>query len=83
MARVLRVGRPKRSERGVSSARKQVSPLVRQTALGREAIVACLLVSFRKSYGGTLDALATDELAAADKLVAEKYGQREWTEEFA
>jgi lipoate-protein ligase A len=83
MTRVLRIGRPRLSQRAVGSARKQVSPLVRQTTLGREAIVAHLFASFRKSYGGTVYDLAADKLAVAEKLVADKYGQRAWTEEFA
>jgi lipoate---protein ligase len=83
MARVLRIGRPKLTEKTVASAQKRVSPLVRQTGRGREAVVEHLFASFRRRYGGTTVALTADELAAAEQLVAEKYGQTGWTEEFA
>ena len=66
----------------MGSAQKRVSPLVRQTGLGREVIVTYLFDSFRRRFGGTVGELTADELAAGEKLVAEKYGQLGWTDEF-
>ena len=82
MVQILRIGREKLKDKAVASARKRVSPLVRQTGLGREAIVAHLFESFRLRFGGTTDELTADELAAAERLVGEKYGQPGWTDEF-
>lgn len=82
MARVLRVGREKLRDKGVPSAAKRVSPLARQTGFSRDEIAAHLFASFRSRYGGTVGELTADELAAAEKLVADKYGQPGWTNEF-
>jgi lipoate-protein ligase A len=82
MVRVLRVGREKLRDKAVPSAQKRVSPLARQTGLSREAVAAHLFESFRRRFGGTVDELTTDELAAAEALVGTKYGREEWTHEF-
>jgi lipoate-protein ligase A len=83
MAQVLRIGRAKRRDKAVPSARKLVSPLTAQTALPRAAIVAQLLAAFRQRYGGVIVELTAEELAAAQRLVAEKYATAAWTQEFA
>lgn len=82
MAKVLRLGRERQADRAVTSAPKAVSPLTRQTALGREAIVGRLIVAFRNRYGGDDDGATADEMAAAERLVGEKYGTEAWTREF-
>jgi lipoate---protein ligase len=82
MVRVLRIGREKLKDKAVSSAQKRVSPLVRQTGRSREEIVHHLFDSFRSRFGGTLGELTADELAAAERLVASKYGNDEWTGQF-
>jgi lipoate-protein ligase A len=82
MVRVLRIGREKLKDKAVSSAQKRVSPLVRQTGRSREEIVHHLFDSFRMRFGGTLGELTADELAAAERLVAAKYGNEEWTGQF-
>jgi lipoate-protein ligase A len=41
-----------------------------------------LFDSFRTRFGGTLGELTADELAAAERLVAAKYGNEEWTGQF-
>ncbi|HQR07457.1 MAG TPA: hypothetical protein PLN21_11575 [Gemmatales bacterium] len=84
MVRVLRIGREKLSDKpAISSAAKRVSPLVRQTGLPREAIVESLFVHFQMRFGGNVEKLRMDELAAAEQLVASKYGNDEWTKEIA
>jgi lipoate-protein ligase A len=82
MVRVLRIGREKLKDKAVTSAAKRVSPLVRQTGLSREAIVAHLFESFRTRFGGTVSKLTAEELAEAERLVQTKYGHPEWTNEF-
>ncbi len=83
MVRVLRIGREKLRDKGTASAQKRVSPLARQTGLSRDAVAAHLQRHFHAQFGGTVDALTTDELAAADALAARKYRTPAWTEEFA
>lgn len=82
MVRVLRIGREKLRDKATASAAKRVSPLVRQTGLSREAIVRSLFEHFRAAFGGSAGELTADELAAGDRLVAEKYGCPAWTAEF-
>ena len=69
-------------DKGTASAAKRVSPLVRQTGLSRTAIVDALFRGFQAAFGGTVDRLTHDELAAAAELVSTKYGTAEWTGEF-
>ncbi|MGL4424310.1 MAG: lipoate--protein ligase family protein [Gemmataceae bacterium] len=83
MTRVLRIGREKLVDKAVPSAAKRVSPLVQQTGLSREAIVAALLAAFQGRFGGSVDALTPAELQAAEQLAATKYGSDEWTQAFA
>lgn len=80
MVRVLRIGREKLSDKpAVASAAKRVSPLVRQTGLAREKIVAALQDGFQKRFGGLLDELSSEEMQAAASLVASKYAHPSWT----
>jgi lipoate-protein ligase A len=82
MVRVLRIGREKLKDKAVASASKRVSPLVRQTGKSRAEIVNLLFHSFKTRFGGTLDELTHEELAAAERLVEHKYGNPAWTHEF-
>jgi len=79
MLRVLRIGREKLSDKGIPSAAKRVSPLRRQTGLARIAIVERLIEGFKQRFGLDADELAAEDLAAARRLVAEKYGTDAWT----
>lgn len=84
MVRVLRIGREKLSDKpAIASAAKRVSPLVRQTGLSREAIVAALFGHFQKQFGGEVDALSLEEIQAAEELVRTKYGNDDWTKEIS
>lgn len=80
MLEVLRTGREKLSDKGVSSADRRVSPLRLQTNLPRDDVVARLIETFAGLVGGLEpDELSAEELAEADQLVRTKYGTREWT----
>lgn len=83
MARVLRIGREKLSDKGIASAARRVSPLRRQTDLARLAIVERLIAGFSDRFGlvdGTLD---PDERAAAATLVRDQYATERWTHDLA
>jgi lipoate-protein ligase A len=82
MVRVLRIGREKLKDKATPSAAKRVSPLVRQTGLPRDAIARHLFETFRTAFGGELDEIGAEELAAAERLVAAKYANPTWTHEF-
>jgi lipoate---protein ligase len=79
MLDVLRIGREKLSDKGITSARKRVDPLRRQTGLPRSEIIDRMIGHFRGRYGLTGDRLTAAELSAAEKRVAAKFGTDEWT----
>lgn len=81
MVKVLRIGREKLKDKAISSAQKRVSPLVLQTGKSREEIVRHLFQSFQRRFGGSIRTLTDNELSAAENLVAEKYGNPQWTYE--
>ena len=58
---------------------KRVTPLRRQTGLARIAIVERLIEGFKQRFGLDADELTAEDLAAARRLVAEKYGTDAWT----
>ncbi len=82
MLAVLRIGKEKLRDKGVASAAKRVSPLVRQSGLSREELVSQLLSQFQQNYGGVLSTLTDTELALARSLVATKYSTAAWTHEY-
>jgi lipoate-protein ligase A len=79
MLDVLRIGREKLSDKGMTSARKRVDPLRRQTGLPRSEIIDRMIAHFRGRYGLTDDRLSAAELRAAEKRAAGKFGTEEWT----
>jgi lipoate-protein ligase A len=78
MVQVLRIGREKMSDKGTKSAAKRVDPLRSQTGLSRAEIIERMEQTFAGLYGLTPGEITPDELAAAEKLVAEKFGTTEW-----
>jgi lipoate---protein ligase len=78
MTEVLRIGREKLSDKGTKSAAKRVDPLRRQTGVSREAIIERMIETFRAQHGLTDGEITPEEYAAAEKLVAEKFGTDEW-----
>lgn len=79
MLRVLRIGKEKLSDKGITSAAKRVGPLRLQTQLPRETIIAEMIDEFDRSYGLVEDVVSDEEMAAAADLTREKYGTDEWT----
>jgi lipoate-protein ligase A len=78
LPRLIRIGRDRVSERGVRSAEKPVSPLSWFTSLSCEETTRHLERFFANEFATRESALSNDELEAADKLVAEKYGTSTW-----
>ncbi|MFC4336385.1 lipoate--protein ligase family protein [Salininema proteolyticum] len=78
MLDVLRIGREKLSDKGTKSANKRVDPLRRQTGMAREDIITAFVAHFEGRYGLERDELSAEDLAAAERLVEEKFGTEEW-----
>jgi lipoate-protein ligase A len=79
MMQILRIGREKLSDKGTTSAAKRVDPLRSQTGMAREAVIGAMIDSFGRHHRLVRSAPRPEELAAADELVAAKFGTREWT----
>lgn len=79
MTEVLRIGREKISDKGITSSGKRVDPMRSQTGMTRAAILDAFAAHFRARYD-THDSTYTDaELAAARELVDAKFTNPEWT----
>ena len=78
LPRLIRIGRERVSERGVRSADKPVSPLSWFTPLGCAETTRHLEKSFGDEFSATTGELSSEELKAADELVAAKYATPEW-----
>lgn len=78
LPRLIRIGRDRVSERGVRSAEKPVSPLSWFTSLSCEETTRHLERSFAGEFSAHASELSDDELDAARRLVAEKYGTAAW-----
>jgi lipoate-protein ligase A len=76
---VLRTGKEKLSDKGVTSADKRVAPLRQQTNLPREAVIEHMVEQFRRRFGLDEDALRADEIAEAEVRARERFGSRAWT----
>lgn len=79
MLQVLRIGKEKLSDKGVTSAEKRVGPLRQQTALPRDAIIEHMVGHFRDRYGLEDDEVTPEELAEAEALVRTRFGTARWT----
>lgn len=78
MTEVLRIGREKISDKGITSAAKRVDPLRSQTGLSRAEIIDRMKQTFTGLYGATEGDLTAEEYAGAERLVEEKFGTDEW-----
>jgi lipoate-protein ligase A len=75
---VVRIGREKLSDKGITSAKKRVDPLRRQTGLSRPQIIDHMVATFKGLYGLTPSTLTDTEIALADTLVREQFATPEW-----
>src|SRR5690606_36937414 len=80
MLEVLRIGKEKLSDKGITSAARRVGPLRQQTNLPRDVIVERMIETFAQRCGGLVeDEVSEEEMAEASELIRTKYGTREWT----
>ena len=79
MMEVLRVGKVKLADKGVRSAKKRVDPLRRQTGVPRQEVIETLMNTFISRYPAEVGELSDTDIAAAEKLVDEKFGTEAWT----
>ena len=79
MLEVLRIGKEKLSDKGVTSADKRVAPLRQHTSLSREAIIEHMVDQFRRQFGLEANALDANEITEAEERVRERFGTRAWT----
>ncbi|MFT2818076.1 biotin/lipoate A/B protein ligase family protein [Leifsonia sp. A12D58] len=78
MVQVLRIGREKLSDKGITSAAKRVDPLKSQTGLSRAEIIERMKQTFTELYGATPDDITDSEYKAAEALVESKFTTPEW-----
>ncbi|CAM3657141.1 lipoate--protein ligase family protein [Rheinheimera salexigens] len=78
MLQVLRIGREKLSDKGITSANKRVDPMRSQTGLTRAAIIDAFIQHFSKNYPTQTGQYLPQELGSAKTLVTEKYLSQEW-----
>ncbi|MEO6310411.1 MAG: biotin/lipoate A/B protein ligase family protein [Leifsonia sp.] len=78
MAQVLRIGREKLSDKGITSAAKRVDPLRSQTGLSRAEIIERMKQTFTRLYTATPGDITPAEYAQAERLVEEKFATEAW-----
>ncbi|HXC76007.1 MAG TPA: biotin/lipoate A/B protein ligase family protein [Candidatus Acidoferrum sp.] len=78
LPRLIRIGRDRVSERGVRSAEKPVSPLSWFTSLSCAETTRHLERSLAQEFKVRPSELSSDEIAAAQRLVEEKYRTPAW-----
>jgi len=78
LPRLVRIGRPSLAGIGVRSAEKSVSPLSWFTSLSCEDIARNLVEYFSREFRAHPSHPSLEELEAADRLVATKYGTPGW-----
>ncbi|MDH6235575.1 biotin/lipoate A/B protein ligase family protein [Cryobacterium sp. CG_9.6] len=78
MVQVLRIGREKLSDKGITSAAKRVDPLRSQTGLSRADIIERMKSTFTGLYGATAGDITDEEYAKAEELVRTKFSTDEW-----
>ncbi|ARP86491.1 lipoate--protein ligase family protein [Bordetella genomosp. 9] len=78
MVQVLRIGREKLSDKGTTSAKKRVDPLLTQTGMPREQIIDRMIEVFRNRHGLTQGAITEAEMAEADRQARERFATAAW-----
>ncbi|MCU1634808.1 MAG: lipoate--protein ligase [Cryobacterium sp.] len=78
MVQILRIGREKLSDKGITSAEKRVDPLRRQTGLTRAEIIERMKETFSGLYGARPGEIADEEYEKASDLVATKFSKDTW-----
>ncbi|HZV50890.1 MAG TPA: biotin/lipoate A/B protein ligase family protein [Candidatus Dormibacteraeota bacterium] len=76
--RLIRLGRPPVSSRGVRSADRAVAPLSLWLDLDRDEVVTALAACFRERTGAIEGELTAGELAEAGALTRRRYATADW-----
>ena len=76
--RVIRIGRPRVSDRGLRSAEKTVSPVSALAGVSLGDVEAALMRAFAGGRRTVTAAPTRDEMADAEALVASRYGLPGW-----
>ncbi|WP_345474411.1 biotin/lipoate A/B protein ligase family protein [Glutamicibacter ectropisis] len=79
MTQVLRIGREKISDKGITSAVKRVDPLKSQTDLGRMEIINVMMDTFAQRTGAQPAQLDEETRQTARELAETKFATDEWT----
>ena len=79
MTQVLRIGREKISDKGITSAVKRVDPLKSQTKLDRMEIINVMMDTFAKRTGAKPAQLDAESRLAAKELAEAKFATAQWT----
>jgi len=78
LSQVLRIGKEKLSDKGITSAAKRVGPLRQQTDLPRDVLIDHLTTVFRDEHGLHDGDLRPDEIEEAEELIRTRFGTEEW-----
>lgn len=78
MMQVLRIGREKLSDKGVTSAVKRVDPLKTQSGMSRADVIDTMVATFRELYGLRDGSVTDAERDRVAELVADKFLTEEW-----
>lgn len=78
LTQLLRIGKEKLSDKGVTSADKRVGPLRQQTEIDRDVIIDHMIGHFDARFGLTREDFTPQELQRLEELVREKYDTEEW-----
>lgn len=78
MLQVLRIGREKLSDKGVTSAVKRVDPLKSQSGMTRAEVIDTMVSTFRGLYGLTDGRVTEAERARMTELVKDKFLTEDW-----
>lgn len=79
MVQVLRIGREKISDKGITSAVKRVDPLKSQTTENRNQIISTMIDTFTARTGAALVQLDEETRKAAQDLARTKFDTEAWT----
>jgi lipoate-protein ligase A len=78
LGQVLRIGKEKLSDKGITSAAKRVGPLRQQTDLPRQEIIDHLPNGLRDRHGLVEGGLLPEEVAEAESLIETRFSTKEW-----
>jgi lipoate-protein ligase A len=78
LVQILRVGKEKLSDKGITSADKRVGPLRDQTDLDRDVIIHHMIGHFRSRFGLTDGDFSDTEQADVQERVETRFSTRDW-----